>query len=98
MLQALTIGACQFGPFLVLDLYACLGLFVCLKAHLESVPAGGKLLPVVDPEHPLLPVQPFSGGQRSVRNKIVRYSLFKYLYQNVRNTYIYQIQHWASVL
>ena len=62
--------------FLVLDLL--LYIFVCLlKAYLESVPAGGKLLPVVDPEHPLLPVQPFSRCQRSVRNQIVRNNLIK---------------------
>ena len=75
-------------------------LFV-FKGHLESVPAGGELLPVVDPEHPLLPVQPFSGGQCSVRNQIVRYNLFKMweitlgnqivrnnLLKNVRNNFM----------
>ena len=46
-------------------------LFV-FSEYLESVPTGGELLPVVDPEDPLLPVQPFSGGQRSARNVVTK--------------------------
>ena len=44
-------------------------------AHLERVPAGGKLLPVVDLEDPLLPVQPLRRRQGSAKNVLKIYRI-----------------------
>ena len=52
-------------------------LIICTKifAHLERVPAGGKLLPVVDLEDPLLAVQPLRRRQGSAKNILMIYRI-----------------------
>ena len=68
-------------------------------AHLERVPAGGKLLPVVDLEDPLLPVQPLRRRQGSAKKYLEDISNINKSIQHVKiATNFHCKKHFQGIL